>query len=74
MLDRLIKKLNEPDPEFVDEKWIANAIQKDVDYVRKIHITEMIPFRLDKYGHKVYKTSAIKFRIKKYRLSKVRRN
>ena len=69
MLDRLIKKLNEPDPEFVDEKWIANAIQKDVDYVRKIHITEMIPFRLDKYGHKVYKTSAIKFRIKKYRLT-----
>ena len=68
MLDRLIKQMNEPDPEFVDEKWIAKLIQKDVAYVRKIHLVDMVPFRLDKYGHKIYKTEVIKHRVKRYRL------
>lgn len=68
MLDRLIKKMNEPDPEFVSEKWVADYIQKDVDYVRKIKLCEMVPFRLDEKGHKIYKTSVIKYRVMKYRL------
>lgn len=68
MLDRLIKKMNEPDPEFVGEKWVADYIQKDVDYVRKIKLCEMVPFRLDEKGHKIYKTSVIKYRVMKYRL------
>ena len=68
MLDRLIKKLNEPEPEFVSEKWVAEYIQKDVEYVRKIKLCEMVPFRLDWYGHKIYKTSVIKHRVTKYRL------
>lgn len=68
MLDRLIKKLNEPEPEFVSEKWVANYIQKDVEYVRKIKLCEMVPFRLDDRGHKIYRTSVIKYRIMKYKL------
>ena len=68
MLDRLIKKLNEPEPEFVDEKWVASYIKKDVEYVRKIKLCEMVPFRLDEHGNKIYKTSVIKHRIMRYRL------
>jgi len=68
MLDRLIKKMNEPEPEFVSEKWVADYIQKDVEYVRKIKLCEMVPFRLDEKGHKIYKTSVIKHRVMKYRL------
>lgn len=68
MLDRLIKKMNEPDQEFVSEKWVADYIQKDVDYVRKIKLCEMVPFRLDEKGHKIYKTSVIKYRVMKYKL------
>jgi len=68
MLDHLVKKLNEPEPEFVNEKWIAKLIKKDVAYVQKIHLVDMVPFRLDKYGHKIYKTSVIKNRIQRYRL------
>ena len=68
MLDRLIKKMNEPEPEFVNEKWVADYIKKDVDYVRKIKLCEMVPFRLDEKGHKIYKTSVIKHRVMKYKL------
>jgi hypothetical protein len=68
MLDRLIKKRNEPEPEFVDEKWIAAYIRKDVDYVVKSKVCEMVPFRLDDHGHKIYKTSVIKHRIMKYHM------
>lgn len=68
MLDRLIKKMNEPEPEFVSEKWVADYIQKDVEYVRKIKLCEMVPFRLDEKGHKIYKTSVIKYRVMKYKL------
>ena len=68
MLDRLIKKMNDPEPEFVSEKWVADYIQKDVEYVRKIKLCEMVPFRLDEKGHKIYKTSVIKYRVMKYRL------
>ena len=68
MLDRLIKKLKEPEPEFVNEKWIAKYIQKDIEYIHRIKLCEMVPFRLDAYGHKIYKTSVIKHRIMKYRL------
>lgn len=68
MLDRLIKKLNEPVPDFVNEKWVANYIHKDVAYVRKIKLCEMVPFRLDEHGNKIYKTDVIKHRVMKYHL------
>ena len=68
MLDRLIKQMNEPDPEFVDIKWISKYIKKDIDYINRIRLTEMIPFRLDEHGHKIYKTTAIKNRVMRYKL------
>ena len=68
MLDRLIKKMNDPEPEFVSEKWVADYIKKDVEYVRKIKLCEMVPFRLDEKGHKIYKTTVIKHRVMKYKL------
>lgn len=69
MLNSLVLKMAEPEPEFVDEKWVANYIKKDVEYVNKIHLLDKLPFRYDKKGKMLYRASAVKARVIKYKLT-----